>query len=94
MKRPDWIDRVQMRLAQWELRRLAPQLAHLEHQVANMPATTAKKMAAHDAEAQLRRDHYKARLQIDNIEAGRELAAVRHRVEQLQQLVAEIGGAV
>lgn len=79
------IDNMLRRLDEWELARLKPMVEELADDVAMLDETTRQRLEDFDREATLLRDHFKARLQIDAIEAKRRLAAKQHRVGVLER---------
>lgn len=68
-----------------ETRNLAPLVAKLRREVANLDTTERERLEAFDAEAKLHRDHFIARIQIDRINLKRTLAAKTHRLFILEK---------
>lgn len=85
----DLIDRVIAWIDNRERMALAPQIERLEREMANINQITADRLAAYDAEAKLQRDHFRARIEIDNIRTRRELAQKSYRMSLLTRSVME-----
>ena len=85
----DLIDRVIAWIDNRERMALAPQIERLEREMANINQITADRLAAYDAEATLQRDHFRARIEIDNIKTRRELAQKSYRMSLLTRSVPE-----
>lgn len=85
----DLIDRVIAWIDNRERIALAPQIERLEQIVGSLDSITADRLADYDAEARLNRDHFKARIEIDNIKTRRELAQKSYRMSLLTRSVTE-----
>lgn len=85
----DFIDRVIAWIDNRERIALAPQIRRLEQMIERLDDMEDSRLAAYDAEAKLHRDHFKARIEIDNIKTRRELAQKSYRMSLLTRSVTE-----
>ena len=79
------IEALMARILKWETEMVADQLDDLEADALVVEQTQAERLAEFDREAAIHREHFIARMEIEQIELRCKLTAKRHRLSVLHK---------